>query len=394
MNTDHLKKDRSLKSSQESKKETLLFTLAFCILSLFSEIYLYQLVNENALHFKAAVFIHCLLVLISSILLFAYIKLGWNQRFISIHTIMLCFLGPFGSIISSFSICLYFKYRNNQTSLKELIEEFKPENTLIPSEKIYESLLFEKDDIDTSAQFLPYKDILYYGSEKQKRVVLEKIQQFFHPSFSHLLLIATADPSSSIRMLAATSIANIDRGFFLHHLELEKNYRLAPNDPTAIYPYALHCELYASLGLFSEDRTKRMRLKAIEAMEKLLSICPNHDMAILSLGKLYLKNGDSQRAKLLLEKLYHQKTVPDPELKKWYLTILFELRDYAKIRHLLSKAEEENFSNEDPFPKLTNSEAPDEIRDISLPLNTPSNANNYLKSLKETWNTHQQTQIL
>lgn len=255
-----------------------------------------------------------------------------DMRFPLLLTILVACFGPFGVGLFLMILVLYQIYCRTSLGLKALLSSLLPEAHFSPSERVYDRIVHGLDDYDPDIQPLPFMDIIMFGTEKQKRLAIEKILRYFHPDFAPALLRGLKDPNNGIRVLAATAVTTLDQRYFDRFLELEENCRNKPNHMKGILEFAEHCDQYALSQILDRERAEKMIAYAIESYEMYLTLNPQNNEVIGALGRLYIKEGKPGKAKDLLEKALDKSEHIPMEFTKWYMCALYNLKDYTTLR--------------------------------------------------------------
>lgn len=286
----------------------------------------------------------CLLLVV----LFSYLK--WDLRFAIYLTIMVSSLGFFGSGVCLLTLLLYSIYLQTSDSIKDLFASLFPETHFSKVDALYERITHGLDNFDPDYNPLPFMDVIEFGTEKQKRLAIEKILRFFRPEFAPSLLKALEDPSNGIRVLAATAVNTLDRHFFERYLELEKIVSKEGSTLADLLQFASHCDLYAQSQILDDGRLKKVVGNAIDSYQKVLRYDSGNLSVVGNLARLYASQGMVEQALQLLEPRIQSLDAIPYEISKWYMAALYHLKDYKKLRgftrHHFEIAEEKSAPQE------------------------------------------------
>lgn len=274
------------------------------------------------------------LIALSFLMAYFYRKRGWNLCFPLLTSLSLVFLGALGPlfILSSASLYVIFnKFTKLRASYKDLFYVSEKYNL---TEIIYERLTYGQDNFNPEKLPTIFLDILIYGSEKQKRIAIDRILRHFRPEFSTTLYKALNDKSNSIRVLAASSINRIDAQYMRQNHLLEKKYLDKPDSQENVVDYAAHCEAFSRLAFIDEQRRDHLRDKAIELYEDYHKHHPKNHIVALSLSRLYYLCGQYEEAATALKDYVKNAATHNEEIYRWYLSAIFELQRYDEIREL------------------------------------------------------------
>lgn len=262
--------------------------------------------------------------------LFSYLK--WDLRFAIYLTILVSSLGFFGAVVCLLTLLFYSLYIHTAESIKDFFAAIFPKIEFSKVEVLYERISHGLDNYDPDYNPLPFMDVIEFGTEKQKRLAIEKILRYFRPEFAPSLLKALDDPSNGIRVLAATAVNTLDRHFFERYLELEKAAKHEKATPSALLQFANHCDLYAQSQILDESRMQKVVRNAIDAYRTVLKFDPENIKVVAKLSRLYVSEGMTEQALKLLEpRVQNHKNIL-PEISRWYMAALYQMKNYEKLR--------------------------------------------------------------
>lgn len=285
---------------------------------------------------------------------FAYLK--WDLRFAIYLTILVASLGSFGAVVCLLTMLFYSIYLDTAESIKDFFAAIFPKTHFSKVELIYERITHGLDNYDPDYTPLPFMDVIEFGTEKQKRLAIEKILRYFRPEFAPSLLKALDDPSNGIRVLAATAVNTLDRHFFERYLELEKAVKNGKTTPSTLLRFANHCDLYAQSQILDEGRLRKVKKNAIDAYIGVLKYDSENVNVVANLSRLYVSEEMPELALELLEpRMTTLKTIP-PEISRWYMAALYHLKDYEKLRKF----------TEDHFEITEDKSTPQDIKELIL----------------------------
>ena len=270
------------------------------------------------------------------------VALMWSLKFflskffdIRYLLLLILFCGSFwprwGSDHFSLHLALYYLFASD--AIPSASNVFYPKTELTASEFAYERIIYGLDDYHVDKVPIPFKDIMTFGTYQQKRIAIEKMLRYFRPEFTPALLIGLYDKSNAVRVQAATAISSIDNNYFDRYAKLSRLVKEHPRDMKLLKAYAEHCEEYADTEILDKDRIKKMRVSAIDAYINYLQHQEGDLLAQVSLGKLWMQNGDYAEAKQILEKAILQPNCP---LKAWVFLMrsYYHLNDFDRLRNL------------------------------------------------------------
>ena len=260
-----------------------------------------------------------------------YARKNWDLRFPILLSILVPITGPFGAGICLTSVLLYLVFKRTSVPIKVLINSLAPKIKVEPSKLLYERVLYGLDVYDPDCTPISFNDVIAYGTERQKRVVIEKTLRYFRPEFAPVLKQAMHDSNNSIRVLAATAITKLHYRYFQRYLKLEKKRKEMYSCPEDILIFARLCEEYSNAEILDVDRANKMRMSAIHSYQEYRKLKPNCPIPLYHLGRLFIQNGDIKQARDTLETLlsHHSKS---REALKWYMYTQFQMKEYDTIR--------------------------------------------------------------
>lgn len=252
--------------------------------------------------------------------------------------------GPPGAVLVSASLILYLIDHYITQPISSLISSLFPKQKEETSEYIYERLQYGLEDTRSDRVPIPFKDIMHYGNYNQKRIVIEKMLRYFKPEFAPILKVGLEDPSSAIKVQAATAISFIDHKMFDRLIALKNLHLRDPEDPFLFKSFVEFGAYYSLSGILDKDRLSEILSEIIPAINDYLIKFPKEYVLKLTLAKLYLLRDDPMRAQKLLEELLDVSF--NPEAAYMLMDILYELKDFDKVKALAQKTLSESKSLE------------------------------------------------
>ncbi|HFC53175.1 MAG TPA: tetratricopeptide repeat protein [Gammaproteobacteria bacterium] len=241
--------------------------------------------------------------------------------------------GPLGVLGTMFTILMHSIYRRFSTDFNDWYSGLFPED---PPDEISELAEFLEAHSRLSGANIPdsFRDILANGTQQQKRDAVVLMAKHFRPSFAPAMRSALVDQDSSIRILAASLITNIEKEFQNKTMRVDRAVAESPDSVKRLLEQARLYDDYAFTGLLEEDREEANRERARRAYEKVLKLQPDNRDAALALGRLLVRSGDLEEA---LEWLQQAPQYQDgePQLMLWYAECLYRLGRFQELRELL-----------------------------------------------------------
>ncbi len=241
--------------------------------------------------------------------------------------------GPLGVLGTMFTILMHILYRRFSTEFSDWYSGLFPKEK---SDEIGELAEFLEAHSRLSGANVPdsFRDILANGTQQQKRDAVVLMAKHFQPSFAPAMRAALVDSDNSIRILAASLITNIEKGFQDKTMQADRAVAESPDDIDRLLHQARLYDDYAFTGLLEEDREETNRSRARQAYEKVLELQPDNREAALALGRLLVRSGELERAIEWLQRTpqYHE---GEPQLMLWYAECLYRLGRFQELRELL-----------------------------------------------------------
>lgn len=270
---------------------------------------------------------------LSVALLFAIaflLKRRVDERFPLVFALFAIPLGPPGALTVFVSMLLYLIYVKITAPMADLLANLIPPMKRDPSEIIYERILYHLDDFHPERVPVPFRDIMSFGTYKQKRMAIDKMLRYYEPAFAPILKMGLEDPSSAVKVQAATAIGYIDQKMFAENIQLKTLLDENPDDIEILKTYAEQTESYASTDILDPDRYKKMLKAAIDAYETYLQSEPEDEKAQFALARLFYLNGDFSRSKMILEKALERRFSIESALLM--LNVLYNLKEISALQ--------------------------------------------------------------
>ncbi|MFA6915105.1 MAG: hypothetical protein WC222_01795 [Parachlamydiales bacterium] len=241
--------------------------------------------------------------------------------------------GPWGAGIAAFTLSVYWFYSQSQGSdwLDDIFDDSDHDYVL------YERIVHGLEDLTPKQRIVSFKDIMTFGTEKQKRAAIEKMLVYFIPPFFPILKELLNDKNNSVRVHAATAITRLDRQYYEKFLELEAKTLQFPKNTDVLLSLAHHCEFCLESGMFDEDRRKKILFTALMAYMEYIQLKPLNFPVYLSFAKLHLQNNDPVTAKECLEKYFNEKQPKTLFACSLWMQALYELKEYSSLRNFAVK---------------------------------------------------------
>lgn len=232
---------------------------------------------------------------------------NWDLRFIILFFLFSATLGTSGSGVIFVSLLLYYLYRYLTQTLGDLLISLNPDISKDKSEIVYERILYHLDNFNPNRVPIPFTDLMAFGSYTQKRMAIEKMLRYYRPEFANPLKMGLDDPSSSVKVQAATAINFIDHKKFDENIELAKASEKYPSDLDLLKEYADDTYDYIKSEILDEDRKQKLIHNAIQSYRRYLKKDPYDEEVNLKLAELLFLAKDYKSTKEHLETLLNKK---------------------------------------------------------------------------------------
>lgn len=298
-----------------------------------AESYIFYLYLVKSITFELLIVAHGIIVVSLAFLLKVFYRPIIDKRVNTVSILFIALMGPLGAAVSILAIALFFVLKVFFTDKdKELLKYLLPQKKENYGEEIYNRLIYGLDSFDADKLPSVFNDVLVYGSERQKRIVIERMLRYFRVEFSSVLQEALNDANNSIRVLAATAVTRIDKQYSEENLLLLKHVQSKPNDFDGQIKLAKQSEEYSKLGFIDEQRRAKYRIMAVEHFQKAIEIDPGDAPARVSLSEIYyLLERYTDVIDCLNPVIESESSLQDQAIK-WYLSAMFKLKKYAEIR--------------------------------------------------------------
>lgn len=325
--------------------QALLFSIA---LVLIHAALLYIAVSET-IWVGFPVLIHAVISVALGVWVYSQYRMGLDIPFMVLLAVTSAFTGVFGAIGTLLSIIMYGLFRSQANSFSEWFELIFPPDLTSKPEETYNRIMVGIDENPKDYNVMPFMDVMELGSEEQKRRALSKMTMKFHPRLAPAFHRALRDPSNTIRVQAATSVAKIEAQFMEKLENIEKARELEPTNMHVHFAMATFYDDYAYTGLLDRERELLNREKAIEAYKSYLQQDPSSTEAWAAIGRLLFRSKKWDEAcewfQNALERGWRMRT-----MILWYMECLYRLGDFDTLRKIAREHGHTLINNED-LPK-------------------------------------------
>lgn len=309
------------------------------------EFLLLYYVAKNFLSLPAGFILHLVVIVLSALALTKLRIKMFNKRSSWIFLTIALFLGPLGCMMVTLSFIGYLLLRIIEKEQKNPLKHLMPEENETESQRLFERVIYGQDVYNPEKLPLIYHDVLAFGTEKQKREVIERMLRHFRSEFSLLLKQALNDQANSIRVIAATAVTRIDKQYDDDCKKLEKKYQRDPKNLHSILTLAKQCQEYASLEFIDIERQKKLNNRALELFQEGQKIAPEDINIATVIAEYHIQQKEYKEAFAILNPFMEKSVEIGISALKCYLSSLFLLKEYEEIRSLCKKYQLDIFDN-------------------------------------------------
>lgn len=302
-----------------------------CILVFVVQLWASALLLRDQLPGLYAVFVHLASVALLAVWVFRRTSGSRRRNLGLISLISVALLGPIGALGALVSACVILFSWGKESSFEKWYEQ----TVLDPLERLDRNAdTLEKFSRSTvraaSSRAKSFHDVLDHGDYESKQKILAHVGSRYRAEYASIVRRALADSDPSMRVRAATVMEKIDSSFARELVKREAARRLSPNDADAIERVALHLDNYANAGLWSDERTLELRLKAAESFEAAYAVSKGESRIRKNLVRVLIRVRNYSKVLELCDAI-SLKDMDYSELT-WYAEALFALGAYERLR--------------------------------------------------------------
>lgn len=245
------------------------------------------------------------------------------------------FLGPVGIIGTGLAALLRIAFAWRARPFLEWYETLFPTFRQNRAEALHERVVLRGHGPSVRSTVAPFADIMARGTLLEKRSALSLIGAGFRPEFAPALRSALNDPEASIRVQAASAVAQIERHFVERGEALAARRAERPDDASLI-ELAQHHEALAYSGLLDAGRARDAATTALALHLRLAEPgpgLPSRTSSAGAAGRLLLTLDRAEEAVRLLTRA-NSESPPTVEILGPYLDSLFRLRRLVDLRDI------------------------------------------------------------
>ena len=193
-------------------------------------------------------------------------------------------------------------------------------------------LIIEHRENIAHQDVVPFIDVIRHGTRVQKQLAIGLMSRHYRREFATALKEGLADSDNSVRIQAATAIANIENRFYEQLQALRERVEEEPEAQT-ILALARQYDDYAFTGLLDGDREARNRDEALAGYRRYLQMQPNDVRAHMAVVRLLVKMDRAEEALLTIDGIPPQIASAD-ELAAWRMEALYKVRRFEETRDI------------------------------------------------------------
>ena len=258
-----------------------------------------------------------------------------------ISCIFLFFLGPMGCFIAV--VCNTFNLfysRKLKTNFSDWLFSYlyEVDSNEKDSDKIYKRIVSGQevfaDNIDTE----PLLDIMSFGSLEQKQSALIKAVKNFRPQLMMpVLQMGLDDPNNAIRVQAAAGLAKIQDDFHRKYTVYERKVIENTESTEELIDFAKLCEEYSASQLLNSERKAAVIKESIKLYERCVTLSPDNKDLKISLIRMLMISGETNRANELLGEVLPLVKNPSPAVAHTLMELLFKMNRFTEMRHFANE---------------------------------------------------------
>jgi tetratricopeptide (TPR) repeat protein len=285
------------------------------------------------------------LILVWLALTFLRKKTGPEPTILALATLALGPLGSGGCFLVMFG--LYFLLHKKPQGFMNWYETLFREENKTSGQELFELLETGRARTEDSEVIVSFTDFLAFGTPEQKQAILTLLAKNFRPTFAPALLQALNDGEATVRVMAATAAAHVEKGFLEQSLARKQQSEEKPDDFNAQMDLAHLLDDYGYTGLLDPVREHENRISALALYHRCASLAPNDARPWFAIGRLSLRGGDNTHAITCFRKAMSLDK-SQINVAVWLSEALFKERRFGELRHLAG----ELFSDGDSLSAL------------------------------------------
>ena len=332
----------------------VLFSLLVALFIGLIDLWLTLAVIDGGVAASFALIIHFVIIGIGYLLTFLRNQSGMDTRASSTTLLMLLIAGPFGGLGAIAMILSHLVFRQDSLSFSEWVGFIYPRPQMTLGEEIYDDIDLKVDEHPRQYDVLPFMDVMRLGSVEQKREAINQVMLHFNPRFASVLQAALKDHSLSVRTLAATSIARLEKELQGKERKLEQILQHSEQTPELLLATARFYDDYAFSGLVDSERKDHYIKQSYDFYQRYIRRRSGDTRVAAWVGRLLVRSGQQEKAASWLKQLIEEDR-SDGHIISWYLEVLFSLGRYAELRNFMQShsAKLEQLLHDERFAPLS-----------------------------------------
>ena len=258
-----------------------------------------------------------------------------------ISCIFLFFLGPMGCFIAIVSSTFNLFYsRKLKISFSDWLFSYlyADDHNEKDSDKIYKRIVSGQEIFADSIDTEPLIDIMSFGSLEQKQAALIKAVKHFRPQLMMpVLQMGLDDPNNAIRVQAAAGLAKIQDDFHKKYTVYERKVMENTESTEELIDFAKLCEEYSASQLLNSERKAAVIKESITLYERCVALSPDNTDLKISLIRMLMISGKTDRAHELLTEVLPLIKTPSPAIAHTLMELLFKMNRFAEMRHFANE---------------------------------------------------------
>ena len=242
-------------------------------------------------------------------------------------------LGPVGPLGTIFLLGLTTWFARSSLPFEEWYASLFPEEDIKDSVKLLERIQGGGDQAAPQTGVSSFIDILSFGTLEQKLDLVSLIAREYRPAFAPALRMALNEPSSTVRVQAASAVTTIEDNFSKQSQRLNESVKRRPSQPDLLLALARLYDDYSGAGILDKDRERAVREDALNTYEKYLKLAPDDDSARMAVGKLLVAGDRYADAVELLASFGNDDSAP-PKALLLLMECLYRLNRFDELREL------------------------------------------------------------
>ncbi|MCB1740668.1 MAG: hypothetical protein KDK91_09880 [Gammaproteobacteria bacterium] len=246
--------------------------------------------------------------------------------------VLVATMGPLGAFVCLAGVVAQLWFKRTAQPFEAWYSELFPEEQHDLAENLYADLTRTLHRLSGPQDVVPFIDVIRHGTRVQKQLAIGLMSRHYRREFATALKEGLADSDNSVRIQAATAIANIENRFYEQLQALRERVEEEPEAQT-ILALARQYDDYAFTGLLDGDREARNRDEALAGYRRYLQMQPNDVRAHMAVVRLLVKMDRAEEALLTIDGIPTQIASAD-ELAAWRMEALYKVRRFEEIRDI------------------------------------------------------------